>query len=365
MEHFTNDEIVNELKRILLSSQLSGSAVLAGFLSFIVNETLEGRGAILKEYTIGVGALNKPPEFNPQIDGIVRIHAGRLRRALKEYYYEEGLYDRVIISIPKGGYVPHFAARPLNARPLSIQGNVQREALPTIYYEGHPGPTILTPDFSNHSSANTRPSIAVVPFKRIGNSKLIEDFSGGLSAFLSTELTRFDSIKVISCYSGDPVSVSPSDLRKLGEELQAKYLLTGTVQLYNDQLRILLQLTLTESGYQLWARRFEKKQVQDLWLFQKSMVKKVLSTIAGRKGIITIRESNGQTENKSDIHALIYWYTQHLLHFDVETNFKAKTYYQNIIRRDPANELARAFLNEILTSESQPEMEERKKKVRV
>lgn len=111
MEDFTN-EIKKELAKILASVPLSGSAVLSDFLSFIVNETLEGRGPVLKEYTIGVKALKKEPDFNPQIDGIVRIHAGRLRKALKEYYYEEGLHDDVIISIPKGRYVPVFEVRP-------------------------------------------------------------------------------------------------------------------------------------------------------------------------------------------------------------------------------------------------------------
>ena len=62
----------------------------------------------LKEYTIGVQALKKEADFNPQIDSIVRIHAGRLRRVLKEYYYEEGKDDPIVISIPKGSYAPNF-----------------------------------------------------------------------------------------------------------------------------------------------------------------------------------------------------------------------------------------------------------------
>ena len=87
MQNFTNKEILAQLARLLSSSQLSGSNVLSEFLNFIVREALEGRGDELKEYTIGVHALKKEADFNPQLDSIVRIHAGRLRRALKAVSY--------------------------------------------------------------------------------------------------------------------------------------------------------------------------------------------------------------------------------------------------------------------------------------
>lgn len=45
-------------------------------------ETLNGNEQSLKEYIIGVNVLKKDPDFNPQIDSIVRIHAGRLRKYL-------------------------------------------------------------------------------------------------------------------------------------------------------------------------------------------------------------------------------------------------------------------------------------------
>ena len=49
-----------------------------------------GRSNTIKEYTIAVNVLNKPVSFKPQHDAIVRIHAGRLRRALNYYYKEPG-----------------------------------------------------------------------------------------------------------------------------------------------------------------------------------------------------------------------------------------------------------------------------------
>src|SRR5688572_27587924 len=106
----TEETIREHLNRILQTRAFSDSVVLTNFLTFIVNETLTGHSHELKEYTIGTNALKRDVDFNPQIDSIVRIHAGRLRRALKEYYYENGRDEQIEIVVPKGTYVPQFKA---------------------------------------------------------------------------------------------------------------------------------------------------------------------------------------------------------------------------------------------------------------
>jgi len=111
---YTNEEVLAQLERILSSKICANSNVLCNFLRFIVEETLKGNTDGLKEYTIGVSALGKPPGFNPQIDAIVRIHAGRLRRLLKEYYSGPGLTDPIKIEVVKGTYVPVFRSQLVN-----------------------------------------------------------------------------------------------------------------------------------------------------------------------------------------------------------------------------------------------------------
>src|SRR6187402_3615237 len=105
---FSSKVILDQIERISSHPTFAVSDIMKRFLSFIVVETLEGRSNQLKEYTIGVAVLNKPAEFKPQKDAIVRIHAGRLRRALDSYYQESPGPELVHISIPKGSYVPVF-----------------------------------------------------------------------------------------------------------------------------------------------------------------------------------------------------------------------------------------------------------------
>ena len=79
-----------ELERILSSKIFKQSYILSNFLRYVVIETIEDHSNEIKEYSIAVKALGKPEDFNPQLDAVVRIHAGRLRRSLHLYYSEEG-----------------------------------------------------------------------------------------------------------------------------------------------------------------------------------------------------------------------------------------------------------------------------------
>ena len=98
------------LARVLASDAFSNAPQLSAFLTLIVDYALDGRGPELKGYTIAVEALGRPPDFDPQVDPIVRVEAGRLRKALALYYTAEGSDDPVRIAIPVGAYVPVFEA---------------------------------------------------------------------------------------------------------------------------------------------------------------------------------------------------------------------------------------------------------------
>jgi tetratricopeptide (TPR) repeat protein len=100
--------VLAELERVLASDVFRGAPQLSSFLSFIVERSVEGRSSELKGYTVAVEALGRTPDFDPQTDPIVRVEAGRLRKALSQYYLGDGAPNPLRISIPVGGYVPSF-----------------------------------------------------------------------------------------------------------------------------------------------------------------------------------------------------------------------------------------------------------------
>ncbi len=103
------EAVRSQLDRILQSPGFADSPRLCRFLRYLVEEKLAGREADIKEYSVGLEAFDRPPSFDPKADSIVRATARKLRARLDEYYRDSGRLDPVIISIPKGGYVPQFA----------------------------------------------------------------------------------------------------------------------------------------------------------------------------------------------------------------------------------------------------------------
>src|ERR1700676_3646316 len=111
------ESIRTQLRKILSSTTFARSERLARFLTFTVDETLEGRGDHLKEFVVGVEVFDKTEKYDPRMDPIVRVEARRLREKLRKYYETEGREDLVYIDSPTGGYTPLLQARdPRRAR---------------------------------------------------------------------------------------------------------------------------------------------------------------------------------------------------------------------------------------------------------
>ena len=100
--------IRDQLERLGRSQQLGRSKRLIRFLTFTIERVLEGQGNTLTEHTIGVAVYDRDPDFDPNVDGIVRAEAHRLRAKLQDYYRNQGRQDAILIEYPIGTYVPVF-----------------------------------------------------------------------------------------------------------------------------------------------------------------------------------------------------------------------------------------------------------------
>ena len=96
------------LEKLVQGTTFRNAPQLSAFLSYIVARTLDGHAHEIKGYTIAVEALGRPADFDPVADPIVRVEAGRLRRAIEGYYATDGARDPVRIAVERGSYVPRF-----------------------------------------------------------------------------------------------------------------------------------------------------------------------------------------------------------------------------------------------------------------
>src|SRR6266404_5285919 len=99
-----------QVDRVLKSEEFKTSVRMSRFLRYVADAALDGRFDEIKETCIGVAAYDRDPSYDPKLDTVVRSEARRLRQKLRQYYETKGKDDSVIITLPKGGYIPAFAA---------------------------------------------------------------------------------------------------------------------------------------------------------------------------------------------------------------------------------------------------------------
>jgi hypothetical protein len=97
-----------QIEKLVASQALHGSESLCKLLRYLAKHAVEHPGASLKEYQIATEVFGRQADFDPQLDSMVRVQAGRLRTKLAEYYASEGSGDETWVELPKGTYVLSF-----------------------------------------------------------------------------------------------------------------------------------------------------------------------------------------------------------------------------------------------------------------
>src|SRR3954470_1041966 len=102
-----------QVQRIVSSKAFRTSEVHRNLLMYFAEKSLAGEAQNLKEYTVGLDVFGKPSSYDPRQESVVRMHVGRLRQKLAEYYRTEGQDDPVIVDLPKGAFTLVFSPRPV------------------------------------------------------------------------------------------------------------------------------------------------------------------------------------------------------------------------------------------------------------
>jgi TolB-like protein len=340
MNRFPDPLIAQALQKILASPSFAVSGILRRFLSFVVEETMNGRANQIKEYTIGVHVLDKPFGFNPQQDAIVRIHGGRLRRALHQYYMHDGADDPICIAIPKGGYVPVFESK--KRAPEVSDLAAASEQLPSKK---------AVPRLRNTKKKDPRIVVAVMPFNHSEINPFNRVFAQNLVEQLNTDLSHFQEIQVIGQYCTNQFNSDKNSLHELRQVFAAQYVITGHVQASDLMIRCCVQLISTQSSEQVWSQVYNMElsnggqlQVQD------DIVKAILADLTGYYGVIIrdiARTSEIMHHRDSTQHESILWY--YYFHAELTELAFGRTMHamECAIRRNPLDAFAWAFLGEL------------------
>jgi hypothetical protein len=81
-------------------------------LRYLVDRSLAGDADRINEYSIGVDVFERPSDFDPKVDAVVRAEVSRLRQNLKDYYTGPGRTDKTVVDLPPRSYAPTFTFLP-------------------------------------------------------------------------------------------------------------------------------------------------------------------------------------------------------------------------------------------------------------
>ena len=361
------DRVRQQLKRVTESAPFQSSLRRQRFLGYLVAETLEGRGERLKAYTIAVEVFERPETFDPLIAPLVRIEAGRLRDKLREYYAGEGRDDPVRIDLPKGSYVPLFAFQdsvtpePEIALALEPRLPDSTTAVPAAKLAGLPssgqillaaaaailavGAAVwLLADRDVVPIRPERPSIAVLPFDSIGDDATWDRFAVGITEDIIFDLSQARDLIVIARTSTDVYRGQPIDVRKVGRDLNVKYVLEGSIQPMGERIRVTAQLIEAGTGSHVWSQRYDRP-ADDLFAVQNAVTQQIAATLMAYKGVVAEAE-RGLVRRKPP--SSLTAYDTYLLGMEMkhnvtqETLFQAERLFRKAITLDP--HLARAYV---------------------
>ena len=141
-------------------------------------------------------------------------------------------------------------------------------------------PSQATHADQSRSSARSPPrlSIVVLPFANLNGDPEQDYFVDGATESLTTDLSRISGAFVIGRHTAFTYKGKAVDLKRIGRELNVRYVLEGSVQRSGNRLRVNVQLIDAETGSHLWAERFEKA-VTDLFDMQDEIVSRLANTL--------------------------------------------------------------------------------------
>lgn len=260
-------QIRAQLDAVLASGEFVKAARLSRFLRFVVEKTLAGEGGEIKEYLLGIEVFDRPPDFDPRLDPIVRVEARRLRARLDEYYATSGRNDALRILFRKGGYEPAFEAGfPAPENPASPATTATTASAPRrnrrvaiVAALALTGLACVVLVWSTASSPAQPLMIVTLPSP---DAPSVE-FADALSEALSVELAQNPALHVVAWPAFVDYRESRSGSEELSPDRVARDLGTGAVLVISvrqseDRRRIIAHLVRPPTGRKEWAAEYER-----------------------------------------------------------------------------------------------------------
>jgi adenylate cyclase len=253
-----------ELDRVLASKGFAGAGRLSKLLRYVVEKTLAGETEQLKEYSVGIEVFDRDEKYDPRLDSIVRVEAGRLRTKLDEYYNSDGAAAALRISLPKGGYSALFTraalTQPVSASARADSGELRRDRksvatvpLTAVLLIAIAAMVFWLGNRDRSVRADLRPTAAVLPFEAnmIGGDN--SNYSALITEAVTSELARLGTISVASYTSAMQFEGQRRPMREIATALESAYVLEASVDDEASEILVVARLVDAQTDRKMWV----------------------------------------------------------------------------------------------------------------
>jgi TolB-like protein len=241
-----------QMRKVSASPGFANAERLRRFLEFTIEAHLNGEADQIKEYLIGREVFDRPEDYDPRLDPIVRVEARRLRQRLAEYYAGPGAEDEIRIGYPKGSYAPEITRGVEESAVAGTNPPSRRRLwwlaipplLPAIYLA-----TRKTPPPPN--------ATAIVPARwTFGDPKGLEEGDEAIAEAITNQAANRGKAPIIGWPVVRELRGKGVELAGLGSRLGATYVLAVSVRRAGESRRVTVYLMEPATGRKRWVEDF-------------------------------------------------------------------------------------------------------------
>jgi len=278
------------------------------------------------------GLLGRPTEAAAAVQELRKLDPDfelHVREYIEVWHYSSGLMDRILEGLMKAGVeIANDAGTPLPSLGITASGE---------------GPT------------QEGFWVAVLPFKYRGSNAELEELAEGLTEDIVTGLSRFSYLRVIARSSTLRYVSESGDVRVIGNELGARYIIEGSLRVAGSVLRVSVQLVDATSGSHIWAETYNRTFTpEQLFALQDDLVPTIVSTVADMHGVLPRSMSEAvrlkSADQMSPYEALLYSFGYNE-RFTTDALAEARTCLERAVQQAPGNADCWAMLSLMYSNE--------------
>lgn len=266
----------------------------------------------------------------------------KLRKAFRDDFRS----SKIIETIPKRGY--------------RLVATVER--LPDEDRQGASGSSSLDPALESAGLKAVTPRIAVLPFRNLSGDPEQEYFSDGITEDIITALAKNRWLSVIARNSVFSYKDRSTDDRDVAKELDADYLVEGSVRKVGNRVRITAQLIDAISEKHLWAEHYDG-DLADIFSLQDEVTGTIAATIEPELGSVEQQRAYRKSPRNLNAWDCYHLGLYHLYRFSKEDNAEACRLFRHVIELDPNfssayARLAYCIIIDMVYFDAEPEKED-------